>query len=36
MQILDRLRGKPGDVKKLELERDGKSFQIQAAVTRLM
>lgn len=36
LQIVDRLRGKPGDVKKLDLERDGKPFQIQAAVTRLM
>lgn len=36
LQIVDRLRGKPGDEKKLELERDGKPFQIQAAVTRLM
>jgi C-terminal processing protease CtpA/Prc len=36
LQIVDRLRGKPGDEKKLELERDGKRFQLQAAVTRLM
>jgi hypothetical protein len=36
LQIVDRLRGKPGDEKKLELERDGKQYQIQAAVTRLM
>jgi Aspartyl protease len=36
LQIVDRLRGKPGDEKKLELERDGKPFQVQAAVTRLM
>jgi Aspartyl protease/PDZ domain len=36
LQIVDRLRGKPGDEKKLELERDGKPFEIQAAVTRLM
>jgi hypothetical protein len=35
LQIVDRLRGKPGDEKKLELERDGKPFQVQAAVTRL-
>jgi hypothetical protein len=36
LQIVDRLRGKPGDVKKLDLERDGKQFHIQAAVTQLM
>jgi hypothetical protein len=36
MQIVERLRGKPGDVKKLELEREGKPYQVQARVTRLM
>jgi hypothetical protein len=36
LQIAGRLREKPGDVKKLDLERAGKQFQIQAAVTRLM
>lgn len=36
LQIVDRLRGKPGDLKKLDFERDGKQFQTQAAVTRLM
>jgi hypothetical protein len=36
LQIVDRLRGTPGDEKKLVLERDGKPFQVQAAVTRLM
>jgi len=36
LQIIDRLRGTPGDGKKLELERDGKRFQVQATVTRLM
>ena len=36
MQIIERLRGKPGDLKKLELEREGKPYQVQARVTRLM
>lgn len=36
MQIVDRLRGKPGDEKKLELEHEGKPYQIQARVTRIM
>ncbi|MGO9096557.1 MAG: aspartyl protease family protein [Bryobacteraceae bacterium] len=36
MQIVERLRGKPGDLKKLELEREGKPYQVQARVTRLM
>lgn len=36
MQIVERLRGKPGDLKKLELEREGKPYQVRARVTRLM
>jgi C-terminal processing protease CtpA/Prc len=36
MQIVDRLRGKPRDEKKLELEHEGKPYQIQARVTRIM
>jgi hypothetical protein len=36
MQIVDRLRGKSGDEKKLELEHEGKRYQIQARVTRIM
>jgi PDZ domain/Aspartyl protease len=36
MQIVQRLRGKPGDRKELDLERDGKPIQVQAAVTRLL
>jgi carboxyl-terminal processing protease len=36
MQIVERLRGKPGDRKRLGLERDGKPFEVQTAVTRLL
>jgi hypothetical protein len=36
MQIVERLRGKPGDLKKLELEHEGKLYQVRAHVTRLM
>jgi C-terminal processing protease CtpA/Prc len=36
MQIVERLRGKPGDVKRLELEREGKPYEVRARVTRLM
>jgi hypothetical protein len=36
MQIIERLRGKPGELKKLELDRGGKLYQVRARVTRLM
>jgi predicted aspartyl protease len=36
MQIVERLRGKPGDLKKLELERGGKPYQVQARVTHMI
>jgi predicted aspartyl protease len=36
MQIVERLRGRPGDAKRLGLERDGKAFEVQTAVTRIL
>ena len=36
MQVVMRLRGKPGEQKRLGLERDGKAFTLQAAVTRIL
>ncbi len=36
MQIVQRLRGKPGDQKQLDLEREGKPFQVRTAVTHLL
>jgi len=35
-QVNELLRGKPGDKKKLEVEREGKKVEVEAAVTRLM
>jgi hypothetical protein len=35
-QIVQLLRGKPGDQKKLDLVREGKPFQVQSAVTHLL
>ena len=34
--VVDALRGKPGDVRTIELERDGKKFTIKATVKRLL
>lgn len=34
--VVDKLRGKPGDVRKLLLERNGRSFEVTAGVQRLL
>lgn len=34
-QVVDALRGRPGDVRTLELERDGERLTVEATVTRL-
>ena len=34
-RVVDALRGRPGDVRLLQLERRGKTFTVRATVTRL-
>ena len=35
-KVVDALRGKPGEVRMLHLERDGKRIQVEARVEHLM